>query len=191
MDYIEANFDVSEKNRSAFLSAKIIGRTVATGAILFAGFTALSSVAPLWVLVAVGSSITIANVIGAAMDYDERRVDDKSLEKNLQKSGDFFVEGLSRGFIRPFQTLAFSVLGTPFWPALLVIGPLVNKGTAGYYFFRPKSTGQGAFPGIEEKGNPYRLDETLSNDFNGAGNSGNDKKMENTPSPSTAPKPKL
>ncbi|MDE1152674.1 MAG: hypothetical protein PW788_09070 [Micavibrio sp.] len=143
---VSAYWATPEPLRQSFERGKHAGRALTAGTALgIIGATIGFLTLPVWgvsLLGGIAASITIANVLGYAMDRDNHcqlEVGKTVLNKPAMTTGkDFFRQGLKNGFRQTLKKLPLAIIGTPFWPALLVAAPLINKGTRGYYFFPTK-----------------------------------------------------
>jgi len=156
-DNVSAFWATPEALRQSFVRGKHIGRGIVTA-------TALSIIAapivfaslPVWgvsLLGGIAASVALANGIGYAMDRDNHcqlELGKTALEKpQLKTAKDFFRQGLKNGIAKTLKKLPLAVIGTVFWPALLVAAPLINKGTRGYYFSPGKGTSTSHIPAPE------------------------------------------
>ncbi len=189
IDSLNAYWALPEKTRKSFIVGRHIGRIATTSALLTGLFVATTAAAlPLWALWtagAIGASIILANGLGMLVDADKHcqgLVGKIAAEKPALKNAryGFLKEGLKAGLLQPLKKLPLAIIGTPFWPAVLVIGPLVNKGTAGYYFFKPSR--KQAEAEREKNQQPFACDQNITkmpSEITG---------KFNTPQPSTPPK---
>lgn len=177
MDHLTAFWQTSEENRTAFVRGKHIGRAIITGAALSAvAVVATAAALPvwgLWCLGAIGLSVVLSNVIGFTVDQDKQCQSElgRVAAKNpgmAEKKVKMFAAGLMKGLFGTLKMLPLEVVGTPFWPVIIVAMPLVNKGTAGYYLFAPKNDQSSASAPPSSGSQPAGLPSPVAKTFNAA-----------------------